>query len=389
MQVSSCGVVRFALAAALGLSAISWAAASIPAGAAQAPAPASAPASWAIVRGPRLAPNNALNGVVAVSTRLAWAVGIQGFSSNGTTPGRPVIERWNGRSWSVARLSSSWPGGLAAVTASSAGDAWALGQEQSGTREHLLHWNGRRWAGVAFPGTPGTFYGDLGITAAPGGRAWLIASPARSSQLFAWNGARWGPQQYPCPARLCILGQIRARTGSDAWAVGNYVNQSRSGGPLALHWTGRSWRETAVPFVRFGYLTSVFAVSRTNAWAVGAVFNTSTMLLYHWNGATWRRVRTPTGLTAPALGETTRITGDAAGHLWIYNFGPQTADRASYLRYDGHRWSIVRGGLVTGEQGVIVRDVAPVPGTPAAWSVGLGFVGGLDARARIERYGAG
>jgi hypothetical protein len=143
MQVSSCCAVRFALAAALGLGAVSWAAA-IPASAAPAPASASAPAAWAIVRGGRLAPNNVLNGVVAVSARLAWAVGIDGFSSNGAMPGRPVIEQWNGRSWSVAQLPSAWPGGLAAVTASSASDAWALGQEQSGTREHLLHWNGRR-----------------------------------------------------------------------------------------------------------------------------------------------------------------------------------------------------------------------------------------------------
>ena len=381
MQVSSCRAVRFALAAALALGAVSGAAA-MPASAAP------APAAWAIVRGPRLAPNNVLNGVVAVSTRLAWTVGIEGFSSNGATPGRPVIERWNGRSWSVAPLPSAWPGGLAAVTASSASDAWALGQEPSGTREHLLHWNGRRWAEIAFPGTPGTFYGDLGITAAPGGRAWLIASPIPSSQLFAWNGTRWGLQAYPCPANVCILGQIKARTGSDAWAVGNYVNQSASGGPLALHWTGRSWRETAVPFVRFGYLTGVFAVSRTNAWAVGAVFNTATMLLYHWNGTAWHRVRTPAGLTAPAPGEVTGITGDATGHLWIYDLGPQAADRASYLRYDGHRWLLVYGALISGQQRVIVRDVAPVPGTPAAWSVGLGFTAGVDARARIERYTA-
>ena len=162
MQVRNCGAVRFALAAALALGlGASSSAGAIPASAAPDPAPASAPAAWAIVPGPRLAPNNVLNGVAAVSAQLAWAVGIEGFSSNGATPGRPVIERWNGRSWLVARLPSAWPGGLAAVAASSATDAWALGQEQSGTTEHLLHWNGRRWAEITFPGTPGTFYGDL------------------------------------------------------------------------------------------------------------------------------------------------------------------------------------------------------------------------------------
>src|SRR5215510_9380634 len=79
------------------------------------PAFAARPAAsqtWTIVHGSRLAPNNVLNGLAVVSKRLAWAVGIEGFSSNGTVPGRPVIERWNGRAGSRVRLPSSWPGGL-------------------------------------------------------------------------------------------------------------------------------------------------------------------------------------------------------------------------------------------------------------------------------------
>jgi hypothetical protein len=48
----------------------------------------------------------------------------------------------------------------------------------------------------------------------------------------------------------------------------------------------------------------------------------------------------------------------------------------------------LHGALISGQHRVIVRDVAPVPGTPAAWSVGLGFTAGVDARARIERYAA-
>ena len=118
------------------------------------------------------------------------------------------------------------------------------------------------------------------------------------------------------------------------------------------------------------------------------MFTTRTMLLYHWNGTAWRQVRTPAGLTAPAPGEVTGITGDPTGHLWIYDFRPQAADRPSYLRYDGRRWSLVHGALISGQQRVIVRDVAPVPGTEAAWSGGLGFTAGVDARARIERYAA-
>jgi hypothetical protein len=43
--------------------------------------------------------------------------------------------------------------------------------------------------------------------------------------------------------------------------------------------------------------------------------------------------------------------------------------------------------LVAGQSRVTVRDVEAVPGSSASWSVGLGFVPNLNARARIERYG--
>jgi hypothetical protein len=343
--------------------------------------------TWTIVHGAKLAPNAVLNGLAVVGKRLAWAAGIEGFSSNGSRPGGPLIERWNGSAWSRVRLPSTWPGGLAAIAASSATNAWALGQEPSGTTEHLLHWNGHGWRNRAFPGTPGAFYGNLGIAAAPGGKAWLTAAPGGSSQIFGWNGTSWKQQTYPCSGVTCNVDRIVARTGSDAWAVGNYVTSSGDGGPMALHWTGHSWQSTLVPFVKFGYLTGVFAASATNAWAVGQVFNSSQMLLYRWNGTTWRHASVPAGLTPPQLGELPGISGDAAGHVWIFDFGPQTGNRATYLRYDGRHWSQVTGALVKGQTRVIVRDVKTVPGTSVSWSVGLGFVPTLNARARIERYG--
>jgi hypothetical protein len=139
--------------------------------------------------------------------------------------------------------------------------------------------------------------------------------------------------------------------------------------------------------VKFGYLTGVFASSATKAWAVGGVTNSSKMLLYRWNGASWHRVPVPASLTAPTLGELTGISGDTSGHLWIFDFGQQAGNRATYLRFDGHHWSKIMGAVVAGQRRVTVRDVEAVPGTSASWSVGLGIVPNLNARARIERYG--
>ncbi len=142
-----------------------------------------------------------------------------------------------------------------------------------------------------------------------------------------------------------------------------------------------------MPFVKFGFLTGVFSVSATSAWAVGGVNNSTRMLLYHWDGSSWHHSRVPAGLTAPSLGELPGISGDASGHLWIFDFGSQNANRATYLRYASHRWPTVHGALVAGQTRVIARDVATIPGTQESWSVGLGFVPAVEARARIERYG--
>jgi len=340
------------------------------------------------VPGARLAPNSALDGVAVVSKRLAWAVGTEGFSSDGKRPGRPVIERWNGRSWSLDRLPSTWPGDLGLVAASSATDAWALGGAATGAPLRLLHWARLRWREVAFPRVSGTIHGNLDLTAATGGRAWIIAdaSGSRSSLIVGWNGTRWAQQAYSCPALFCTLISISGRTSSDAWAVGGAVTPSSSARPLALHWTGHAWHLTTMPSVNSGYISGVAAVSNTDAWAVGGVNNTRKALLFHWNGHTWRLVKTPAGLSVPPLGEVTGIAADTAGHLWIYDLGPQPGTTASYLRYDGHRWSLVQGPVIKGQSGVIVRQVATVPGTTTAWSVGLGFVPPRNARARIERY---
>jgi hypothetical protein len=67
----------------------------------------------------------ALTGVAAISAKDAWAVG--------TSDGKTLILRWNGKAWK--RLPSPSPGtsaGLAGVAAFTARAAWAVGD--TGTR---------------------------------------------------------------------------------------------------------------------------------------------------------------------------------------------------------------------------------------------------------------
>jgi hypothetical protein len=56
-----------------------------------------------------------------------------------------VIEHWNGHGWRIMR-SPIADGTLAAVTALSARNAWAVGSGDKGAM--IDHWTGTRWTGT-------------------------------------------------------------------------------------------------------------------------------------------------------------------------------------------------------------------------------------------------
>src|SRR5215472_17350293 len=91
---------------------------------------------------PGAGPNpSSLYGVAVVSANDAWAVGAAGR--------RPLIEHWDGTSWSEA---AAQPGGgqLYGIAARSSSDVWAVGQ--TNTEQTLVkHWNGLRWSTVSSP----------------------------------------------------------------------------------------------------------------------------------------------------------------------------------------------------------------------------------------------
>lgn len=76
---------------------------------------------------------------------------------------------------------------------------------------------------------------------------------------------------------------------ADAWAVG-YFTSCLTARPQILieHWNGENWRRVSAPQLpRTTNLTSVTAISASNAWAVGAKVNDSghdQTLILHWKG---------------------------------------------------------------------------------------------------------
>jgi hypothetical protein len=144
--------------------------------------------AWSVVPSPNTAAPSVngvqqlLHGVTAVSASDVWAVGNTIDAASGSfLPDKTLILHYNGTAWSVVP-SPDHPAEdvLAAVTAVSSTDVWAVGNfvERTATstisRSLSLHWNGTAWSTVASPnGGPGS--GDTllnGVSALGSGEVW-------------------------------------------------------------------------------------------------------------------------------------------------------------------------------------------------------------------------
>lgn len=88
-----------------------------------------------------------LMSVSAVGTKQAWAVGVY---LDPTGSGYPVIEKWSGKAWRLAKNTPP-PGSvnsqLTGVVAPTSTSAWAFGETLNGSTFDTLteHWNGKHW----------------------------------------------------------------------------------------------------------------------------------------------------------------------------------------------------------------------------------------------------
>ena len=263
--------------------------------------------SWSQVRTPSPTGGGAFNAVAVTSPRNAWAVGQSGPGPGIPSTATPLIEHWNGKTWTIQRSPVPGDGGhLTAVAATSTSSAWAVGSTgpvSEGTGQQTLteHWNGRAWTQVPSPNVPGSSANYLNsVTVISASSAWAVGSAVIGGQFKAltmhWNGHRWTLVPASSPGGDAALLGVTFSWTNNIWAVG-IVNPSRcsNGGPqcqtLSEHWNSLtvSWRDTATPNPPATYLNvlwSISAVSRTNIWAVGTTDYGSTLIV-HWNGKSW------------------------------------------------------------------------------------------------------
>ena len=238
--------------------------------------------SWSIVPSPSPGGfGSVLYGVTAISASDAWAVG---YYNDGI--GKTLIEHWNGTSWSV--VSSPNPSGVntselkAIAHVKGTNQLWAVGDYQTGVgapyQTLIERWNGTSWSIISSP-SPGSFYNTLGgVTAVSASDVWAVGDDAGShagqTLIEQWNGSSWSVVSSPnVGSGSNYLYAVTALSGNDVWAVGMYLNSSSIWQTLSEQWNGSNWH--VVPSANKGThsngLAGVSSISGTGVvWAVGS-----------------------------------------------------------------------------------------------------------------------
>ncbi len=288
--------------------------------------------AWSVVASPNVGSmGSSLLAVSAASTNDVWAVGnVQ--TSNNVNFDLTLIEHWNGTAWSVVPSPnpSSEGDDLTGVAALSASNAWAVGyfenNAQSALQPIIFHWNGAAWS--LFPNIPNIGMVASAITARSATDIWAVGNDAGEMTNIAlhFNGTQWTitPTADFSSSQQIISG-VAAPAANDAWMVGSFASATVGSflQPLAIHWNGKTWSMVATPDPSpfTNRLRAVAAISTSDVWAVGQAntpdgLNLHT-LIEHWNGKQWSIVASPNNPpTGQAFDGLLGVTVSGLTSLW-------------------------------------------------------------------------
>jgi hypothetical protein len=192
--------------------------------------------------------SNSLLGVTSVSASDAWAVGSYLVGSVAKAQVKPLLLHWNGASW--AQVAVPLPpkvngSGLVSVSADSPTDVWAVGEynvvvggKPTPARPLALHWNGASWARVATPTPPAGTGALAAVTAVSTRNAWAVGmgGPAdRNTLVLRWDGKSWTQVASPSPGSSgSNLSAVSAAGPGTTWTVGSFQFTSKPGGISTL-----------------------------------------------------------------------------------------------------------------------------------------------------------
>jgi len=179
--------------------------------------------AWRSVARTGLPGDETLRGVDAVSAADVWVAGDRRAGIGGYDT---VVARWNGTTWTREPTPNGNPGGFNNLygVAAAGGTVWAVGSyvdpsSSINRRKLILQRAGSSWRVSAAPSVAA--YERLAAVDATGAAdAWAVGSASSDIQsaplvplALRWNGTRWASMMPPAPASTALTG-VDARTPS-------------------------------------------------------------------------------------------------------------------------------------------------------------------------------
>ena len=236
--------------------------------------------SWSVVAAPTPAGASSaeFSAVSALASNNVWAVGVSfSVNSSGVTVSTPLVEHYNGTSWSI-QTNPATAGTLNAVTAISPTDVWAVGG--TGSADLVENFNGTSWSVVQVPSPPTSEPSLGGISAISSTDIFAIGGNGKGNfpQVLQFNGTTW-TSLANLPTGIAVTA-IDAISATDVWTVG--------GGSI-WNFNGTNWTEVASGLS--GDLLAISGSSANDIFAVGETISTTDeTLVEQWNGTTWSTV---------------------------------------------------------------------------------------------------
>jgi hypothetical protein len=251
---------------------------------------------------------------------------------------------------------------LAAVSASSASDIWAVGQ--SG-----VHFDGKKWTAFALPDIAGDLTsGITGVADLAPNNVWSVGNININQQnpnqiVEHFDGTKWRVSQGP-PFQSSdqpSLQGLTAVSATDMWAAGSILTVI--GGfpeafPLFEHFDGTSWTATIDESNLNNFLFGVSGDATNDVWAVGTAALGATFI-EHFDGTSWSVVPSP----SPGNGQIALVgvTAIAPNDAWAVGFfvkaiNQDRPQKTLIEHWDGTSWKVVPSPNVGGQNTTTISN---------------------------------
>ena len=338
-----------------------------------------------------------MRSIILVFVSLAASVLASGLVLTSVLPVGPADAAVTcGPSWRSVPLPTGlkYPQALAPIAAN---DIWAVGNRTPSVNSDITtaHWDGSSWTLFSTP-TLGTGGREMnGADGVATDDVWAVGAYAATGAnryktlVEHWDGSKWQVVTSPNvggSTTLNTLTSVDALSRTSAWAVGSYRTPPSPGTDpvrktLIERWDGTSWSVVSSPNpAPFGNsLLGVAATGPNDVWAVGWKISDQGLrsLILHYDGTAWTEAAVPTvGTGANIL---TDISAVSANDIWASGYYDDGAQQKTLtLHYDGSSWSSVPSA--SGGGGVSILHDISASSPSDAWAVGFEY------RSSVKRY---